>query len=68
MPTITIDPAIQADISLRGGVADGHLAALIAVARRRALDDVELEVTTTNPSSRMDVCANNGAGSNATRR
>jgi hypothetical protein len=43
-------PAIQADISLRGGSADGHLAALIEVARRRAaepimLEDVEVEVT-----------------------
>ena len=44
-------PAIQADISLRGGSADGHLAALIEVARRRALEpimleDVEDELTT----------------------
>jgi hypothetical protein len=44
-------PAIQADISLRAGSADGHLAALIAVARRRALEpimleDVEVQLTT----------------------
>ena len=44
-------PAIQADINLRGGAADDHLAALIEVARRRALEpimleDVEVELTT----------------------
>ena len=44
-------PAIQADISLRGGSADGHLAALIEIARGRAaepimLEDVKVEVTT----------------------
>lgn len=47
-------PAIQADISLRGGVADDHLAALIEVARRRALEpilleDVEVEEIGTEP-------------------
>ena len=47
-------PAIQADISLHGGLADGHLAALIEVARRRALEpimleDVEVEVTAAEP-------------------
>jgi hypothetical protein len=49
-------PAIQADISLHRGVADGHLAALIAVARRRALEpimleDVEVEILTPPPST-----------------
>ena len=44
-------PAIQADISLHSAEADGHLAALIAVARRRSLEpimleDVEVELTT----------------------
>jgi hypothetical protein len=36
-------PAIQADISLRRAEADGHLAALIEVARRRALEPIMLE-------------------------
>ena len=36
-------PAIQADISLHRGVADDHLAALIAIARRRALEPIVLE-------------------------
>jgi hypothetical protein len=41
------------DVSLHRGVADGHLAALIEVACRRALEailleDVEVEVTTPN--------------------
>ena len=36
-------PAIQADISLHRGVADGHLAALIELARRRALEPIMLE-------------------------
>jgi hypothetical protein len=36
-------PAIQADISLRGGSADGHLAALIEPARRRAVEPIMLE-------------------------
>jgi hypothetical protein len=51
-------PAIQADISLHGGPADGHLAALIDVARRRALepimledDQVEIISTTTPPTT-----------------
>jgi hypothetical protein len=48
-------PAIQADISLHRGVADGHLAALIEVARRRALEpimleDVEVELSITTPA------------------
>jgi hypothetical protein len=48
--------AIQADISLSRGVADGHLAALIEVARRRALEpivleDVEVEISTTPAST-----------------
>ena len=48
-------PAIQADISLHRAEADGHLAALIEVARRRALEpimleDVEVEILTTPPS------------------
>jgi hypothetical protein len=49
-------PAIQADISLHRGVADDHLAALIATARRRALEpimleDVEVEISTTSTST-----------------
>jgi hypothetical protein len=49
-------PAIQADISLHGGLADGHLAALIATARRRALEpimleDVEVEIISTTTRS-----------------
>jgi hypothetical protein len=48
-------PAIQADISLNRGVADGHLAALLETARCRALEpivleDVEVEILTTTPS------------------
>ena len=48
-------PAIQADISLHHAEADGHLAALIEVARRRAsepimLEDVEVEVTAADSS------------------
>jgi hypothetical protein len=47
-------PAIQADISLRRAETDGHLAALIEAARRRALEpimleDVEVEVMATDP-------------------
>lgn len=50
-------PAIQADINLRNSAAEGHLAALLAVARRRALepimlDDVQVEVTSTDPLRR----------------
>ena len=49
-------PAIQADISLHRGVPDDHLAALISTARRRALEpimleDVEVEILTTPPST-----------------
>jgi hypothetical protein len=50
-------PAIQADISLHRGVADNHLAALIATARRRALEPIMLEddqvdiISTTPPST-----------------
>jgi hypothetical protein len=50
-------PAIQADISLSRGVANGHLAALIEVARRRALEPIVLEddqveiISTTTPST-----------------
>ena len=48
-------PAIQADISLRGGV-DDHIAALVETARRRALEpitleDDEVEIVSTTPSS-----------------
>ena len=47
-------PAIQADISLRGGAADDHIAALVETARRRALepvtlDDDEVEVVAISP-------------------
>ena len=50
-------PAIQADISLHRGVADGHLAALVEVASRRALEPIMLEddqveiISTTTPST-----------------
>jgi hypothetical protein len=49
-------PAIQADLTVRRGASDDHLAALIATARRRALepivlDDVEVEILTTPPST-----------------
>jgi hypothetical protein len=49
-------PAIQADISLHRGVADGHLAALLETARRRAMEpitlqDDEVEITSTTPPS-----------------
>jgi hypothetical protein len=46
-------PAIQADISLHRAEADGHLAALLEVARRRALEPImleDVEVTMTDPS------------------
>jgi len=36
-------PAIQADLTLRGGASDDHLAALIATARRCALEPILLE-------------------------
>src|SRR5215831_20817886 len=36
-------PAIQADISLHRGADDSHIAALIEVARRRALEPILLE-------------------------
>jgi hypothetical protein len=47
-------PAIQADVALHRAEADGHIAALIEVARRRAaepimLEDVEVEVMPTDP-------------------
>jgi hypothetical protein len=50
-------PAIQADISLLRAEADGHLAAVLEVARRRAaepimLKDVEVEVMATEPLPR----------------
>jgi hypothetical protein len=47
-------PAIQADISLHHADADGHLEALLEVARRRAsepimLRDVEVELMASDP-------------------
>jgi hypothetical protein len=36
-------PAIQADLTVRGGAPDDHLAALIEVARRCALEPIMLE-------------------------
>jgi hypothetical protein len=36
-------PAIQADISLSRGVADGHLAALLEVARKRRAEPIDLD-------------------------
>jgi hypothetical protein len=49
-------PAIQADISLHRTEAEGHIAALLEVARHRALEpivleDVEVELTTPPPST-----------------
>jgi hypothetical protein len=49
-------PAIQADLTVRGGASDGHLAALIEVARRRALEpimlqDVEVEMSPPTPAT-----------------
>jgi hypothetical protein len=50
-------PAIQADISLHRAEGDGHLAALLEVARRRALEPIVLEddqveiISTTTPST-----------------
>jgi hypothetical protein len=49
-------PAIQADLTVRGGASDGHLAALVATARRRALEpivleDVEVELSSTPTST-----------------
>jgi hypothetical protein len=47
-------PAVSADLTLRRVENDGHLAALLEVAHRRALEpimleDVEVEVTTSDP-------------------
>jgi hypothetical protein len=50
-------PPIQADISLHRAEADGHIAALIATARRRMLEPITLEddqveiISTTTPST-----------------
>jgi len=47
-------PAIQADLTVRGGTSSEHLQALIATARRRALEPimlVDVEVETTSPST-----------------
>ena len=49
-------PAIQADISFRGGDVDNHIAALVETARRRALEpitleDDEVEIISTTQSS-----------------
>jgi len=47
-------PAIQADLTVRGGVSDDHLQALIATARRRALEPImlaDVEVETAPPST-----------------
>jgi hypothetical protein len=49
-------PAIQADISLHRGGQDDPIAALLETARRRMLEpilleDVDLEVSTTTPST-----------------
>jgi hypothetical protein len=50
-------PAIQADISLHRGIGDDHIAAMLEVARRRALepimlDDVEVKMSTPTPSTK----------------
>ena len=50
-------PPIQADISIHRPEADGHLVALLEVARRRALEPIMLEddqveiISTTTPST-----------------
>ena len=47
-------PAIQADLTVRGGASVDHLQALIATARRRALEPIvleDVEVETTPPST-----------------
>ena len=49
-------PAIQADISLHRAEADGHIAALLETARRRALEpimleDAEVEISTIKAST-----------------
>ena len=36
-------PAIQADINLSRGVADGHLAALLEMARKRRAEPIDLD-------------------------
>ena len=36
-------PAIQADISFHRGIADGHLAALLEVARKRRAEPIDLD-------------------------
>ena len=51
-------PAIQADISMHRAEADGHIAALMEIARRRAtepimLEDVEVEAMATVPLPRL---------------
>jgi hypothetical protein len=50
-------PAIQAGLTVRGSVSADHLQALVATARRRALEpimleDVEVEVMSTDPLPR----------------
>jgi len=50
-------PAIQADISVHRAEADSHLAALLEVARRRALEpidlgDVEVELSASTPTAK----------------
>src|ERR1700757_3790821 len=47
-------PAIQADINLHRGIGDDHLAALLEVARRRALEPImleDVEVKLSSPTS-----------------
>jgi hypothetical protein len=49
-------PAIQADINLNPNAADSHIAALVEMARRRALepivlDDDQVEIISTTPPS-----------------
>jgi hypothetical protein len=49
-------PAIQADLTVRDGSSADHLQALIETARRRSaepimLEDVEVEISTTKPST-----------------
>jgi hypothetical protein len=49
-------PAIQADLTVMDGASAAHLEALLKTARRRALEpimleDVEVEISTTTPST-----------------
>jgi hypothetical protein len=56
---IWVARAIQADINFHRGIGDDHLAALLQVARRRALEpiileDVEVELVAADPLPNSD--------------